>query len=103
MPRVARQRTSMKLRIAVALATGFVVAAVGGVRHPLVAQNAVALNGIVSSQDEGKMEGVVVSARGEGMNFTVSVVSDKDGKYSFPHANLNPGKYNLKIRAVGYD
>ena len=49
------------------------------------------------------MEGVVVSARREGANFTVSVVSDGQGKYSFPRTHLEPGKYALTIRAVGYD
>src|SRR5262249_48052131 len=94
----------MKQRIAVTTAIGLMTATVlwnGG--HPVAAQGGAALTGVVSSQDDGKMEGVVVSARRDGMNFTVSVVSDKDGKYSFPRANLKPGKYALKIRAVGYD
>jgi streptogramin lyase len=62
-----------------------------------------ALSGVVSSQQEGLMEGVVVSARRDGANFTVSVVSDMKGKYSFPQTHLEPGKYALTIRAVGYD
>ena len=49
------------------------------------------------------MEGVVVSARRDCANFTVSVVSDAQGKYSFPRTHLQPGKYTLTIRAVGYD
>jgi streptogramin lyase len=49
------------------------------------------------------MEGVVVSARRDGANFTVSVVSDAKGKYSFPRTHLEPGKCALTIRAVGYD
>ena len=49
------------------------------------------------------MEGVVVSARRDGGNFTVSVVSDAQGKYSFPATHLDPGKYVISIRAVGYD
>ena len=49
------------------------------------------------------MEGVVVNARRDGANFTVSVVSDAQGKYSFPRTHLEPGKYTLTIRAVGYD
>jgi virginiamycin B lyase len=63
----------------------------------------VALSGVVSSQQEGVMEGVVVSARRDGANFTVSVVSDAQGKYSFPRSHVEPGKYALTIRAVGYD
>ena len=49
------------------------------------------------------MEGVVVSARRETANFTVSVVSDAEGHYSFPRTHLVPGRYNLTTRAVGYD
>jgi streptogramin lyase len=49
------------------------------------------------------MEGVVVNARRDGANFTVSVVSDAQGKYSFPRTHLSPGKYALTIRAVAYD
>lgn len=71
----------------------------------LIAQSSdpVALTGIVSSQQEGFMEGVVISARRAGANFTVSVVSDAQGKYSFPRSHLEAGKYTLTIRAVGYD
>src|SRR5580693_6920815 len=71
----------------------------------LIAQSSdsIALQGVVSSQQEGLMEGVVVSARREGASFTVSVVSDAQGKYSFPRTHLEPGKYALTIRAVGYD
>ena len=67
------------------------------------ASDPVALRGVVSSQQEGLMEGVVVSARRDGANFTVSVVSDAQGNYSFPRSHLEPGKYTLTIRAVGYD
>jgi len=49
------------------------------------------------------MEGVVVNARRDGANFTVSVVSDAQGKYSFPRTHLGPGKYIVTVRAVGYD
>jgi virginiamycin B lyase len=65
--------------------------------------NSAALSGVVSSSQEGLMEGVVVSARRDGSNFTVSVVSDSQGKYSFPRNHVEPGKYALTIRAVGYD
>ena len=62
-----------------------------------------ALTGAVSSPQEGQMEGVVVSARRGGANFTVSVVSDAQGRYSFPRTHLEPGSYALSTRAVGYD
>src|SRR5262249_49997162 len=56
-----------------------------------------------SSQSEGKMEGVVVSARRDGGNMTVSVVSDARGRYSFPRTHLDPGQYAITIRATGYE
>ena len=62
-----------------------------------------ALGGVVSSQAEGNMEGVVVSARRGGANFTVSVVSDAQGRYSFPRTHLDAGTYVVTTRAVGYD
>ena len=62
-----------------------------------------ALSGIVSSQEEGQMEGVLVSAKKEGSHITVSVVSDNQGRYSFPADRLSPGDYRLKIRAIRYD
>jgi len=62
-----------------------------------------ALEGVVSSAAEGKMEGVVVSAQKSGSPITVSVVSDKEGRYRFPRAKLQAGDYEVRIRAVGYD
>lgn len=62
-----------------------------------------ALSGVVSSQEEGKMEGVVVSARRDGANFTVSVVSDAQGRYSFPRTHLEPGKYTITTRTTAYE
>jgi streptogramin lyase len=62
-----------------------------------------ALSGKVTSAGEGAMEGVLVSARKDGSPITITVVSDKDGRYAFPAAKLEPGHYSLRIRAVGYD
>jgi len=67
-----------------------------------LAQSA-ALSGQVTSAEEGVMEGVLVSAKKAGSTVTVTVVSDKDGHYSFPAGKLQPGAYALRIRAVGYD
>jgi len=93
-----------KLFLTIALGS-IVVSAMSGAPPDLMAQDSdpVALGGVVSSQQEGPMEGVVVSARRDGANFTVSVVSDAQGKYSFPRSHVEPGKYALTIRAVGYD
>ena len=49
------------------------------------------------------MEGVLVSAKKTGSTITISVVSDAQGRYSFPAARLEPGQYSLRIRAIGYD
>ena len=62
-----------------------------------------ALVGQVTSQEEGAMEGVVVSAKKDGSTITVSVISDNKGHFSFPASRLEPGHYTLKIRAVGYN
>ena len=64
---------------------------------------AAALTGQVSSEAEGAMEGVLVSAKREGSTITTTVVSDVQGHYSFPAAKLEPGRYALRIRAVGYE
>ena len=66
-------------------------------------QGGPALTGVVRSAAEGRMEGVVVTARREGATFTVSVVSDAQGRYAFPHTHLEPGPYTLSMRAAGYD
>ena len=63
---------------------------------------AAALTGKVAAE-QGTLEGVLVSAKKYGATVTITVVSDKDGRYSFPAAKLEPGQYSLRIRAVGYD
>jgi streptogramin lyase len=68
-----------------------------------VSAQSASLSGQVTSADEGVMEGVLVSAKKAGSTITVTVVSDKDGHYSFPAGKLQPGTYALRIRAVGYD
>ncbi|HYY61854.1 MAG TPA: carboxypeptidase-like regulatory domain-containing protein, partial [Burkholderiales bacterium] len=61
------------------------------------------LSGRVTSAEEGAMEGVLVSAKREGSTITVTVVSDAQGRYSFPEKRLAPGRYALRVRAVGYE
>ncbi len=80
-----------------------VVALVALATSGIDAQGGAALTGVVTSQAEGKMEGVLVTARRDGANFDVTVVSDAQGRYSFPRSHVAPGRYTLKIRAVGYD
>jgi virginiamycin B lyase len=66
-------------------------------------QPVAALTGVVTSEAEGRMEGVLVTARPQGANMTVTVVSDDQGRFAFPPGKLQPGKYALTIRAVGYE
>ena len=49
------------------------------------------------------MEGVLVSAKKEGSTITTTVVTNDKGQYSFPADRLEPGHYNITIRAAGYD
>src|SRR6185369_2497971 len=67
------------------------------------ADRSAAMTGIVSSQAEGPMAGVVVSATRTGSTMTVSVMSDAQGRYAFPANRLEPGAYSIRIRATGYD
>src|SRR5438067_3181609 len=67
------------------------------------AAGAQSLSGKVTSSEEGAMEGVLVSAKREGSTITVTVVSDRDGRYSFPAKRLAPGRYAMRVRAVGYE
>jgi virginiamycin B lyase len=61
------------------------------------------LSGKVMSSEEGAMEGVLVSAKREGSTISVTVVSDAQGRYSFPAKRLTPGRYALRVRAAGYE
>lgn len=62
-----------------------------------------ALTGLVTSTEEGPMEGVLVSARKVGSSITITVVTDATGRYSFPADRLEPGPYTLRTRAIDYD
>ena len=80
-----------------------VVMCLVGMRSALVAQDGAALTGQVSSEAEGNMEGVLVTLRPSGGNHTVTVVSDAQGRYSFPRTHIPAGQYAVSIRALGYD
>src|SRR5215472_3643457 len=71
--------------------------------HPASTQKSVAMTGQVTSEAEGAMEGVVVSAKKHGSIVKISVTTDEHGRYSFPEDRLEPGEYTITIRAVGYD
>ncbi len=66
-------------------------------------QSPVALTGLVSSAEEGAMEGVLVSAKKTGSTITTTVFTDENGRYQFPASRLAPGRYTIRIRATGYD
>src|SRR5215467_9855210 len=93
-----------KIFFALALATA---ALLGLLRIPTPVRSAdstsAALTGTVRSQEEGLMEGVLVSAKKDGSTVTITVVSDAQGRYSFPRSRLEPGRYALRIRAAGYE
>src|SRR4051812_8518735 len=97
------QESAMQGRLMLTLtATAIAMAfppAIGAVR----AEGQAALTGIVSSEAEGKMEGVVVTARRAKSIVQVSVTTDAEGRYTFPRDRLQAGDYTLSIRAVGYD
>lgn len=61
-----------------------------------------ALTGKISSQAEGAMEGVAVTAQRDGSSILISVYSNAQGQYSFPGGRLDPGSYTVSIRAAGY-
>ena len=48
------------------------------------------------------MEGVLVSAKKTGSTITTTVVTDEKGHYAFPASRVQPGHYDIAIRAVGY-
>jgi streptogramin lyase len=74
-----------------------------GSAKPSRAAEAASLTGTVSSDAEGPMEGVLVSAKRVPSTITTTVVSNAQGRYTFPAGRLLPGKYRLAIRAVGYE
>jgi len=68
-----------------------------------LAQQDIALQGQVSSTEEGKMEGVVVTAQAKGSTISISVLTDATGHYQFPRSKLRAGDYAIRIRATGFD
>src|SRR5271167_3304774 len=77
--------------------------ALDGPIAPTKANRTNSLQGVVRSEEEGPMEGVLVSAKKDGSTITLTVDSDEQGHYRFPAKRLAPGHYTLAIRAVGFD
>src|ERR1035441_6036207 len=61
----------------------------------------VLLTGTVTTAKGEKMEGITVSAAGEGQTITTSVYTDERGDYYFPR--LAGGSYHLLAQAKGYE
>ena len=61
------------------------------------------LTGRITSAAETRMEGVLVSARKAGSTITHTVVSKARGRFDFAPAQLAAGRYELRIRAVGFE
>jgi len=98
----------MRSRCVLFLALAFAAVAIVPARiHPLHAQAAepVTLTGVVSSADEGHMEGVLVSAKKTtaGATVTVTVVTDKDGRYRFPASRLERSYFRRWLYQNGRD
>ena len=85
------------------VASSLMLAALLAVLSPVETQAQAVLSGLVTSAEEGPMEGVLVTARRQGAKFAVTVVTDARGVYNFPAGRLTPGFYSLQIRAVGHE
>src|SRR5438132_11676306 len=93
----------MRAKLMLTLAATVAAMVFPPVSNAVRAEGDAALTGVVSSEAEGKMEGVVVTARRAKSIVQVSVTTDAEGRYSFPRNRLEPGEYTLSVRAVGYD
>jgi streptogramin lyase len=87
----------------VAAASVVVLVVLSASQFVIAAEAPPALAGIVTSAEEGAMEGVLVNAKKNGSNMTITVVSDAQGHYRFPASKLDAGQYRISIRAIGYD
>jgi streptogramin lyase len=83
--------------------TAIVSAAIAHAQTPDHSPAAYGLTGRVLAAQEQSLEGVIVSASRADSTLTISVVSDRQGRYRFPRNRLAPGEYSLAIRAVGYE
>src|SRR6476620_8916330 len=62
--------------------------------------NAATVSGTVAGPDAAPYRGAFVQARNAKTKITVSVLSDRDGKYRIE--NLPAGEYRLQIKAPGF-
>ena len=101
---IATQPGKLLSRLSFCAMAGVSLLALAAASDPAMAQKRApaALTGIVSSTQEGKMEGVVVSAKRTGSTIMISVSTNAQGQYSFPQDRLVPGVYNITMRAAGF-
>lgn len=59
-------------------------------------------SGVIKDAQGEPMEGVVVSLRNPESGVLVAVNSDSEGKYAFAQDRLAAGRYQLNVRAVGW-
>src|SRR5262245_56415950 len=78
------------------------LALVGSMTALRGAADSPALEGVVRSEAEGLMEGVIVIAQREGSRVLTAVTTNERGQYTFPRTHVKPGKYAITIRAAGY-
>jgi len=93
----------MRLRFWVLILVALAIWGTSSRRTEAQSASTPALTGRVTSQEEGAMEGVLVSAKRTGSKVAVTVVSNDQGQYSFPRGRLEPGQYSVRVRAVGYE
>jgi len=88
--------------LSMALVTAALLASTSALAQATAQMGPSALIGTVSSGQEGNMEGVLVSAKQTGSTIMTTVVTDDQGRYAFPASRMQPGHYDITIRAVGY-
>ena len=91
---------TMRQTLLVGIAASMIFSLSVGSQTPARAGSA--LTGRVTSAAEGAMEGVLVSAKREGSNMTITVVSNASGAYAFPQDRLAAGRYAVSVRAAGF-
>src|ERR687887_2683105 len=100
---ISFRENAMRSKLMLSFAAGAAAILFAPTAQTVWAQGQPALTGTVSSEAEGNMEGVVVTAKRPGSIVQVSVTTDAQGRYTFPENRLEPGEYIISIRAVGYD
>lgn len=90
------------VRLNFALATAAALVLTGPLPMAHAAAPRAALAGEVTSPEGRPMEGVVIGATREGSTISTEVVSNHQGDYDFPASRMGPGRYQLRIRAIGY-